>query len=135
MKYALDVEFSDDQLLSLALVSEQGHILYLAIDTKPKLNEWVEANVWPIILEGHPILAPVEEWAEIIEAFIEDDSTIYVDWPIDIKHFCDIMITGPGTMINIHNITFVMKRINARSVLPHNALADARGLARVFFDG
>jgi hypothetical protein len=61
------------------------------------------------------------------------EPVIHVDWPEDIVQFCSLMITGPGTMIDVQNLTFRLVPMSnfstaANSKVPHNALHDARAL-------
>jgi hypothetical protein len=58
------------------------------------------------------------------------DCTIIADWPDDIRYFCESLIVGPGQMINILNkIKFELDlHIDYESVVPHNALHDARAI-------
>jgi hypothetical protein len=62
--------------------------------------------------------------------------TIHVvaDWPEDIKHFCIALITGPGTDLDIPPVTMEIMKIDSVSELPHNALADARGIRKAILD-
>ena len=53
---------------------------------------------------------------------------IVADWPEDIAHFCKALITGPGYRLDTPPLTMEVLRIDAGSELPHNALADARGI-------
>jgi hypothetical protein len=56
---------------------------------------------------------------------------IIADWPEDIKHFCDALITGPGLRLDTPPLTMEIRRdIDAVSAVPHNALEDARGIMR-----
>lgn len=65
--------------------------------------------------------------------YLSDDNEVEVvaDWPEDIKHFCDILLTGPGTMLMLGpRITFTLDRtLNcSKATQRHNALSDARAL-------
>lgn len=51
------------------------------------------------------------------------------DWPEDVAHFCNFLITGPGTRIDTPPLTFEVRRdLDAVSKIPHNALEDARAM-------
>jgi hypothetical protein len=147
MRYYLDCEFNGmgGELLSLALVCENQtrHSLYLVREGMPDVEPWVAENVLPIIhadtnAPGPRIVlvTPLSEWASAIESILEGDSdvTIITDWPDDIKYFCELIITGPGTMINVRpSIKFEMHRVDAypsrlRDAVQHNAYWDALAL-------
>lgn len=145
MKYYLDCEFNGmgGELLSLALVSEAGPKAVSFYIVRPqseieamKLDPWVEANVLPIMGEIAHISAGIREWPRMIQAFLrfDTDITIITDWPDDIKYFCELIITGPGTMIEVRpSIKFEMHRVDAYpTTLPgavqHNAYWDAMAL-------
>jgi hypothetical protein len=59
-----------------------------------------------------------------------DSIHLVADWPEDIKHFCEQVITGPGEMMNIPSFTCEVRRdLNTKnSKILHNALEDARAL-------
>jgi len=149
MRYYLDCEFNGmgGELLSLALVCENAkrHSLYLVREGMPDVEPWVAQNVLPIIhadtnAPGPRIVlvAPLSEWASAIESILEGDSdvTIVTDWPDDIKYVCELIITGPGTMINVRpSIKFEMHRVDAYptdlpGAIQHNAYWDAMALRR-----
>lgn len=152
MRYYLDCEFNGmgGELLSLALVREDGKALYLIAKMYPSLalrmDPWVKTNVLPIMALGIEIVRSplvryhtdlfVTEFAEKIEGLLRDDTdiTIITDWPDDIKYFCELILTGPGTMIEVRpSIKFEMHRVDAYpTTLPgaiqHNAYWDAMAL-------
>ena len=154
MRYYLDCEFNGlgGELISLALIPESGgHGLYLADQEVERFmaisraggarriafDPWVWANVLPKIDEGYgPAWAPLDRWPALIEEFLRDDvgTTIITDWPDDIKYFCALIITGPGTMIEVRpSIKFEMHRVDAYpttlvGAIQHNAYWDAMAL-------
>jgi len=144
MLYFMDAEFNEfgGELISLALVRQDNESLYLLYPEQEQYGEWVEKNVIPIIwsipsplpgmayrIESH------EDGARRIAAFLADDPdpVIITDWPDDIKYFCQAIITGPGMMINLDNLTFRMVRIDSyptklENAVQHNAWHDAMAL-------
>jgi hypothetical protein len=137
MKYYLDTEFNGfgGELLSLALVSEEGAMLYLVTpEPVSPLVPWVEANVWPVRHHPWEIVAPREDWGRRIAAFLgSNPATIVADWPDDIRYFCRTLIVGPGFMVALDNLTFQMIRVDAypttvEGAVQHNALWDAIAL-------
>lgn len=154
MKYYLDCEFNGmgGELLSLALVPEVGeHGLYLADRELERFmaisrdggarrvafDPWVWANVLTKMDEGYaPLWTRRSEWAAHIETLLRNDHdvTIITDWPDDIKYFCELIITGPGTMIDVRpSIKCEMHRVDAYptelpGAVQHNAYWDAMAL-------
>lgn len=146
MIYYLDTEFNEfgGELLSLALVREDGKSLYIVYDPPEKIGPWVAANVMPIMYDtrrdtrGRPdiyLSDTVADGARHIARFMAGDAdpTIITDWPDDVKYFCQAIITGPGMMVNIPHLRFEVKRVDAYpTTLPgaiqHNAWWDAMAL-------
>lgn len=131
MRYWLDCEFNGfgGELISLALVGEKGDSLYLALPCNNP-NAWVAQHVLPVIGDGQmPRFVSKETIAEHIHTFFDarDDynPTIIADWPEDIKHFSEALLTGPGRMVPMKNLTIVMERTASVSKVPHNAYWDA----------
>jgi hypothetical protein len=59
-----------------------------------------------------------------------DTIHIIADWPEDISHFCNALLTGPGTRLNTPRLTMEVRRdLHGDSKIPHNALEDARAIA------
>ncbi|WP_370372554.1 hypothetical protein [Henriciella pelagia] len=146
MKYYLDCEFNGmgGELLSLALEPEAGDPLYLVRGDIPRdIEPWVRENVLPILHadnRGHKPLKSVvwdlAEWPTLIEEYLDGDRdiTIVTDWPDDIKYFCELILTGPGQMIEIRpSLTFEMHRVDAYptelpGAVQHCAFWDAKAL-------
>jgi hypothetical protein len=142
MRYYLDTEFNGfgGALLSLALVPEDGgEELYLTLDFTPPLHGWVERHVVPYLdtvpvsLQG-PRLNRADA-AKAVAFYLQRDqqAEIIADWPEDIAQFCNLLMTGPGLMVRVPALTFRLMPLPgfstaANSVVPHNALHDARSL-------
>lgn len=141
MRYFLDTEYNGNggALLSLALVPDNGDELYLTFQTSDPLVEWVERHVVPY-LDAVPeqLSCPRlsrEDAAHALERYLrhDEEALIFADWPEDIVHFCNLMITGPGDMIDVRHVSFRLVPMSnfstaANSKVPHNALHDARAL-------
>ncbi|HEY4071422.1 MAG TPA: hypothetical protein VGM04_07695 [Sphingomicrobium sp.] len=141
MRYFLDTEYNGigGALLSLALVPSDGDELYLTFRASEPLLDWVERNVVPY-LDAVPeqLSCPRltrEDAAHALERYLRHDEEplIFADWPEDIAQFCNLMITGPGGMIDTRQVTFRLVSMSnfstaANSKVPHNALHDARAL-------
>lgn len=159
MRYYLDCEFNGmgGELLSLALVRENGEAIYLVAKYSvgsTNIDPWVRDNVLPVMgldlkTAANPLLLChhtdlyVTEFADRIEHFLAGypPPTIISDWPDDIKYFCELMITGPGERIDTggthpddnFGTTFEIHRVDSYpTTLPgavqHNAYWDAMAL-------
>ena len=141
MRYFLDTEYNGvgGALLSLALVPDNGDELYLTLETADPLVDWVERHVAPY-LDSVPeqLSCPRlsrQTAAHELERYLRHDQEplIFADWPEDIAQFCNLMITGPGDMVEVRHVTFRLVPLSnfstaANSKVPHNALHDARAL-------
>jgi hypothetical protein len=141
LRYFLDTEYNGigGALLSLALVPDDGEELYLTLKTDEPLVEWVAMHVIPYLDHVPAQLAwprlDRAEAADALEHYLrhDDDAVIVADWPEDISHFCSLMVTGPGAMVDLRHLTFRLLPLSnfstaANSKVPHNALHDARAL-------
>ena len=141
MKYYLDTEFNGfgGELISLALVREDGDHIYLVNQDvhDMSLDPWVRDNIIPILDSSPtpPILTTLKGLPYHIASFMRDDPTpvVITDWPDDIKYMCQSVITKPGEMVAIPQLTFHMVRVNAyptnlKDAVQHNALWDALAL-------
>ncbi len=141
LRYFLDTEYNGwgGALLSLALVADSGEELYLVLEHDGSLEPWVERNVVPYFesvpdsLRTSRLSRPAA--AEALGFFLsgDPDPIIIADWPEDIAHFCSLMVTGPGLMVPLASVRFQLIALSgfstaANSVVPHNALHDARAL-------
>ena len=141
MRYFLDTEYNGigGALLSLALVPDRGDDLYLTFQTDEPLVDWVQRHVVPY-LDSVPeqLSCPRltrKDAAHELERYLrhDDEPVIIADWPEDIAQFCNLLVTGPGEMIELRRLTFRVVPMNnfstaANSRVPHNALHDARAL-------
>lgn len=139
MRYFLDTEFNGfgGSLISLALVPEYGdQEFYVSLPLPDELHPWVEQNVVPYLRFVPPgVDADLSraEASQHLEAYLihDADPLIIADWPDDLAHFCQLLLTGPGDMIGLNGLR--LQLINgagfsaaANSKVPHNALHDAR---------
>lgn len=141
VRYFLDTEYNGTggALLSLALVPDDGEELYLIVGTDEPIVPWVERHVIPYLDTVPPQLAwgPLSraEAADALERYLrhDDKPVIVADWPEDIAQFCTLMLTAPGDMIEVRDVTFRLLPLANfstahNSKVPHNALHDARAL-------
>ena len=145
MRYFLDTEFNGfgGELISLALVREDGESLYLVYpEPLERYDVWVQKNVMPILWSNPSPLPGMahklklrKDGGALIQKFLYGDPNplIITDWPDDIRYFCQELITGPGTMINIPQLSFQMVRVDAypttlEGAVHHNSWWDAMAL-------
>jgi hypothetical protein len=130
MKIYIDTEFNEFQgeLISMALVAQDGSEFYEVLECENP-GPWVAQNVMPI-LSKDPV--PEHIFKMKLYGFLSEYNSIHIiaDWPDDIKHFCEAVITGPGMMMNIPSFSCEVRRdlSTAASKILHNALEDARAL-------
>lgn len=128
MKIWIDCEFNSSQgeLISLALVADDGREFYEVLDCDNP-EPWVAEHVMPVLGE---LPIPKAEFQAKLQEFLQQFHTVHIvaDWPEDISHFMRALITGPGTRLDTPALTAEVLRVDAPSDLPHNALADARGI-------
>ena len=135
MKFFVDTEFNDFRgaLISMALVAEDGSEWYEALPCDNP-RPWVAQNVMPII--GKQPLNDALGLATSLQKFLAQFDRVHIvaDWPEDIAHFCAALIVGPGQCINTPPLTFEIDRnlpdTSTHSLIPHNALEDARALSK-----
>ncbi|MEA3079483.1 MAG: hypothetical protein QOF05_891 [Sphingomonadales bacterium] len=141
LRYFLDTEYNGwgGALLSLALVPEHGEELYLTLGWEGALEEWVQRNVVPYLdTVPHQLVSPRLSRADAARAlghYLAGDGEplIVADWPEDVALFNALIVTGPGVMAEVPEITFRVVQLPgfstaANSKVPHNALHDARAL-------
>ena len=141
MRYFLDTEYDGfgGQLISLALVPEDGgEELYLVLDT-PATDPWVERHVMPFLdhvpmalkserLPRAQASAALAHWLAMDEA-----PEVIADWPEDLSQLAMLLVTGPGQMHHVGGLVLRFVPMPgfstaANSAVPHNALHDARAL-------
>ena len=142
MRYFLDTEYNGfgGQLLSLALVPEDGsEEFYVTLLCDAPIDPWVERHVIPfldMVPEGliSPRL-PRRAAAEALAAWLAHDEApdIVADWPEDLAQFAMLLVIGPGLMVSMPPLSLHFVPLHgfstaANSVVPHNALHDARAL-------
>jgi hypothetical protein len=136
--FFLDCEWSDECLLSMALVPlEDGEYLYIEFDYDRKtLAPWVSAHVMPVMLGGAIKKESAQrKISEYLSSFTEIE--IIADWPRDISHFIDVLfVDSMNTIMVPKKITYVVDRTlsTLRSSIPHNALYDAVALRADWMD-
>ncbi len=133
MRIFLDTEFNGfyGKLMSMALVPEDPSQpeFYVELEMFDQLNPWVRENVAPKL---NSIPKNRAEFQNDLANYLWNcgECVIVADWPDDIRHFCESVITGPGMTINLFNsIKFELDlTIQYESLVPHHALHDARAI-------
>jgi hypothetical protein len=141
LRYFLDTEYNGwgGELLSLALVPDDGEELYLTIDWDGVLDKWVERNVVPYLdMVPDSLTSPRMSRADAagtLAHYLAGDPAplIVADWPEDIAQINMLLVTGPGVMSEVPGLRFEFLPLSgfstaANSRVPHNALHDARAL-------
>ena len=144
----LDTEFNSfkGELMSIGMVTSLGVALYNVFPTpKAPIDPWVARNVVPHLDSGTPsgiwpLHLDVPGFQKVLQEYLqkqEGEIRIITDWPDDVKYFSDLLITGPGTMVDIPGIVFEVKRVDAylddrplQGAVQHHALWDALQLRR-----
>lgn len=134
MKMWIDTEFNEYKgaLISLALVTEDGREWY-GVRFCDDPGWWVGEHVMP-----HLNKEPQRDdfLRSSLHDFLEQFESVHIvsDWPGDIAHFCNFLEYRPGDRIGPDSMTFEVRRdlpdTSKTSAIPHNALEDARALAR-----
>lgn len=121
MRYFIDCEFDGYRgpLISMAMIREDGRSLYFVIagaEDEAK-DPWVITNVLPIIRDTPeaPYVFAWDRAGAYIAAFMDGDEAphIVADWPDDLRHFCDLVVPGPGVMAPLIGFSCEVKRIDA----------------------
>lgn len=132
MNIYIDCEFNEFRgaLISMALVSQDGRELYQVMHCDNP-GPWVAEHVMPI-LGAEPV--PYRIMQVNLRTFLAQFERVHLvaDWPEDITHFCQALITGPGFRLDTPPLTMEVRRdLDAVSLIPHNALEDARAIRRL----
>lgn len=130
MNLYIDAEWSDCDLISMALVDEGGREWYRALHVDAP-SEWVAENVIPKIgptTTLEEMQRSLQEWLSVYEAV-----HIVADWPEDIARFCMLLITSPGKRLKTPLLTMEIDRSldSNDSEVPHHALHDARAIRKM----
>lgn len=146
-RYFLDTEFNGfkGEIISLSLVRMDTKALYLVFPRPIHINAWVDQHVIPYIrrvpkhVEIHQVFE--HDAGKLLEEFFKGDKSpeIVVDWPDDIKYLSELLLTGPGTMINVPALSFHLERIDAyptrlAGAVQHNAYWDAMALREKYYE-
>ena len=157
MRYFVDFEFTrfEGEIISIGIVSQTGKELYFALSDRALrveqnqglVDPWVSKNVIPLIDTDGAVAERFDErsdiknvWPRRIYQFMLDTQgginypvQFVTDWWEDTKLMAGLMITGPGTCVNVPQANFSVVRVDSYptklvGAVQHNALWDARAL-------
>jgi len=131
MNLYIDCEWNgfEGDLISMALVAENGKEWYEELGCENPVD-WVAENVMPHLTKKAVDKSQMQNSLAQFLLSLNTPVNIVADWPEDIERFCALLITGPGERIETPPLSMQIVRIEAESVIPHNALEDARGIRR-----
>jgi len=132
MRLFIDCEFNGfcGELISMALIDDSGAEWYGVLPCE-KPVDWVAKNVMPVLGKAP---GSKGDFQKSLFAFLGRYQTVHVvaDWPEDIAHFCNALIVGPGQRMNTPPLSMEVRQdLNVVSVVPHNALEDARAIRKL----
>lgn len=131
MRIAVDCEFNGfgGELISMALVAEDGREWYALLPEPRFWDEWCFDNVFPVLRGVH---ISREAFRRSFKSFLSefDNPTIVADWYTDLVHFFETFAGRnhtesfhiPCTAVLLPDMEFLP------SAVPHNALEDARAI-------
>ena len=136
MRYYIDTEFNgtDGQLLSLALVRQDGAHFYEVLHAHELIVPWVREHVVPHF-DQEPVtrLQAVKKMQKFLRR--DDGPHVFIaDWPEDLVHFNRMLLRDQGKRNDPFRYACLLLSLPGfdtagASAVPHNALADARALA------
>lgn len=131
MRAFIDCEFngSHGELISMAIVSEDGQRVFYEVVTHNTPNDWVRENVVPIL--NKPAVSK-EVFKERLKKYLEclPRLTLIADHVADLFYFSQQITGAEGWMMIEYPFELVFDpAISAKkSTLLHNALEDAKAL-------
>jgi hypothetical protein len=127
----IDTEFNGfgGQLISMAIVLDNGIEFYQVKELPAIIDLWVQDNVIPV-LGKKPI--PNDVFKACLKEFLlaHRPDCIVADWPSDLEHlFREMMGSSHAETIALSFNAVLDPFIKYESKIPHNALEDARAIA------
>jgi hypothetical protein len=132
----IDCEFNGfgGELISMALVDDDGREWYAVLPEPSVWNEWVYDHVFPVINAISPTIVATsrDEFRVSLQAFLSryDNPIIVADWYTDLVHF----FSAFGGRDHTESIAYRCRselRLDLPDLaaeFPHNALSDARAI-------
>lgn len=139
MRIFLDCEFNGfgGELISLAMVAEDGREWY-ALCPEPRVwDAWVFENVFPVLQAcGRRQPMTRDEFRQSLLDFLSlfDNPTIVVDWYTDLVHFFSLFAGKDHTKSVGYacRAEVVLDPPGFAPEVPHNALSDARAIRTAY---
>ena len=134
MKLWLDTEFNgwEGDLISMGITSEDGREFYEVLECSNPVA-WVKENVVPLLLKDSISRGL---FTKKLEQYLSqwDSVEVIADWPRDLELFYSSLLVGNGWMINVPKqfSTKLVRGLDTHSLLPHNAIEDARALKAAY---
>ena len=134
MKLWLDTEFNgwEGDLISMGMTSEDGKEFYEVLECVYPVP-WVKENVVPLLLKDSISRGL---FTKRLEQYLSqwDSIEVIADWPRDLELFYSSLLVGNGWMISIPKqlSTKLVRGLDTQSLLPHNAIEDARALKTAY---
>lgn len=130
----LDTEFNGlgGELISMALVSEDGREWYEVRQMATVPGDWVSEHVLPKL---DKVSVKDNQFHESLMLFLSqfgDGFEVVADWPADFEHMCNVLTEVSSD--NGFSIPFecIFRLVRGDDTIapdnPHNALSDARAL-------
>ena len=137
MRYYIDTEFNgtEGQLLSIALVRQDGAHFYEVLHAHELIVPWVAQHVVPHFgREPVTRLQAVKKMQKFLRKDTSGDHVFIADWPEDIAHFNRMLLRDHGKRNDPFRYACLLVNLAGfdtalASRVPHNALEDARALA------
>ncbi|WP_312809349.1 hypothetical protein [Agrobacterium cavarae] len=130
MRLYVDTEFNGfgGQLISMAVVSEDGREWYEVLPLPESIDPWVAKNVIPCLAK-----APIDEmdWRLSLHDFLKqfDEPTVVADWYTDLVHFFGSFQGRDHAETFAYSCKAELVVLDTyESEIPHNALSDARAI-------
>ena len=137
MKLYIDCEFNGGRgsLISMALVAYKGREFYEVVTPKEPIDPWVFANVIPVL---NKLPVTCQEFQDKLFAFLDGftEFTVVADHPADLVYFADaLLVNNQGRRwYRPWKAECLVLTEDYVSNTPHNALEDARAIARMCHD-
>ena len=134
MKLWLDTEFNgwEGELVSMGITSQDGKEFYEVLECSNPVA-WVKENVVPLLLKDS---ISKGLFTKKLEQYLSqwDSVEVIADWPRDLELFYSLLLVGNGWMISVPKqlSTKLVRGLDTQSLLPHNAIEDARALKAAY---
>lgn len=134
MKLFVDCEFNGfgGDLLSMAIVSEDGREFYEVIYHPYTVDPWVEEHVVPVFGK-EPVIEPM--FRHLLHVFLTgfDNPIVIADWYTDLMHFfASLSGEDHASSLDWACRAELVPSLTITSETPHNALSDARAIMKAY---